>query len=59
MPTATSDLAPLPPPSVQMFLKSGQLTPQWFVWFESVDSVLRKLRAEVSQAIDDIDALTP
>jgi hypothetical protein len=59
MPTATSELAPLPPPSVQMFLKSGQLTPQWFIWFESVDTVLRALRAEVSQALDDIEDLTP
>jgi len=42
-----------------MFLASGQLTPQWFVWFQSVDTLLRELRAEVSQTIDDIDDLTP
>lgn len=59
MPTATSELAPLPPPSVGMFLKSGQLTREWWLWFQSVDGVLRKLREEVSQALDDIDALTP
>ena len=59
MPTATSELAPLPPPTVPMFERPGILRREWFIWFESVDSVLRKLRAEVSKAIDDIDALTP
>jgi len=59
MPTATSELAPLPPPTVSMFEKPGILRREWFLWFQSVDSVLRSLREEVSQALDDIDALTP
>jgi hypothetical protein len=59
MPTTTSELAPLPPPSVSLFEKPGVLRREWFIWLESVDSVLRGLREEISQALDDIDALTP
>ena len=59
MPTATSELAPLPPPTVSMFEASGVMRREWWLWFQSVDVLLRKLREEVSQAIDDIDALTP
>ena len=59
MPTATPELAPLPPPTVSMFEKPGVLRREWFLWFESVDTVLRGLRIEMSQAIDDIDDLTP
>ena len=59
MPTATSELAPLPPPTVSMFEKPGILRREWFLWFQSVDVLLRGLREEVSQALDDIDALTP
>jgi hypothetical protein len=42
-----------------MFGVGGQLTREWFIWYQSVDSVLRALRLEVSDAIDDIDDLTP
>jgi hypothetical protein len=42
-----------------MFLAGGQMTPAWFIWFSSVDLILRGLRDEVSDAIDDIDDLTP
>ena len=59
MPTATSELAPLPPPTVSMFEKPGILRREWHIWFQGVDVLLRVLRAEVSKAIDDIDALTP
>jgi hypothetical protein len=59
MPTTTSELAPLPPPSVSLFEKPGVLRREWFIWLESVDTVLRKLRAEVSQALDDIEDLSP
>jgi hypothetical protein len=59
MPTATSELAPLPPPTVSMFERPGILRREWYIWFQGVDVLLRGLRAEVSKAIDDIDALTP
>jgi hypothetical protein len=59
MPTATQELAPLPPPTVSLFEKPGILRREWWLWYQSVDTVLRELRAEVSQALDDIDALTP
>jgi len=42
-----------------MFLKSGQMTREWYIFLQSVDTLLRELRAETSQAIDDIDDLTP
>jgi hypothetical protein len=57
MPTATSELAPLPPPNIPMFMKSGQITREWYLFFQSVDTVLRGLREEVSDAIDGVDEL--
>jgi len=48
MPTATSELAPLPPPTVSMFEKPGVLRREWFIFFQSVDSVLRGLREEAA-----------
>ena len=59
MPTATSELAPLPPANVSMFEKPGILRREWYLWFQSVDAVLRKLREEVSQTMDDVEDLTP
>lgn len=59
MPTATRELAPLPPPNISLFEKPGILRREWYIWMESVDTLLRELRAEVSTAIDDIDDLTP
>ena len=59
MPTETAQPAPLPPSSVPMFGQGGQLTREWFIWFLSVDKILRELRLEVSDAIDDIEDLTP
>ena len=49
MPTATNDLAPLPPPSVGMFEKPGVLRREWYIWMQSVDSVLRGLREEAAR----------
>jgi hypothetical protein len=40
-------------------MPSGQITREWYIFFLSVDTVLRGLRSEVSDAIDDIDDLTP
>jgi hypothetical protein len=59
MPTATLELAPLPPPTVSMFERPGILRREWYIWFQGVDVLLRALRAEVSQALDDIEDLTP
>jgi hypothetical protein len=49
MPTATSELAPLPPPTVSMFEKPGILRREWFLFFQSVESVLRGLREEAAR----------
>ena len=59
MPTLTSELAPLPPSNIPLLTASGQITREWFIYFQSVENVLRGLRMEVSDAIDDIDDLTP
>jgi hypothetical protein len=40
-----------------MFLPGGQLTKEWFIWYQSVDLVLRRLRLEVSRLLDPQDAL--
>jgi hypothetical protein len=42
-----------------MFERPGILRREWFLWFQSVDVLLRGLREEVSQALDDIEDLTP
>lgn len=57
MPTATRELAPLPPPQVPMFLSSGQMTREWYTWYQSIDEMNRALRLEVSETIDDIGNL--
>ena len=59
MPTLTSELAPLPPSNIPLLTASGQITREWYLWYLSVDTLLRGLRQEVSDAIDDIDDLTP
>ena len=51
MPTATNELAPLPPPSVTMFERPGILRREWYLWFQSVDSVLRGLREEAARGL--------
>jgi hypothetical protein len=49
MPTATSELAPLPPSNIPLLLASGQITREWYIYFQSVESVLRGLRAEAAR----------
>jgi len=49
MPTATSELAPLPPPTVSLFEKPGILRREWYLFFQSVETVLRGLREEAAR----------
>jgi hypothetical protein len=42
-----------------MFERPGILRREWYIWFQGVDVLLRALRTEVSQALDDIEDLTP
>ena len=49
MPTATNELAPLPPPNISLFEKPGILRREWYIWMESVDTLLRGLRAEAAR----------
>ena len=49
MPTATNELAPLPPANVSLFEKPVIMRREWFLFFQSVDSVLRGLRAEAAR----------
>ena len=56
MPTETPQLAPLPPSNIPLLMASGQITREWYIFFQSVENVLRGLREEVGGIIDDLDA---
>jgi hypothetical protein len=57
MPTETQELAPLPPSNIPLLMQTGQITREWYIFFQSVDEVLRGLREEISLAIDGVDDL--